>query len=248
MNRFARQGVLVLCTAFLVSGCATSRTTDDLHEGDPAEQFNRSVLEFNLASDRLLLKPVAAWYDRYVPSPVSTGLSNFFSNLLEPITALNDMLQGKPGKAGRDTGRFLINSTLGLFGLLDVATEMGLERRREDFGQTLAVWGVPDGPYLVLPFLGPSTLRDAFGLVPQYYGDPVLYLDPPGNQILAGTRIVDSRSHLLGADEVLDLQPDKYLFLREAYWKQRTILIQDGQTGPEDAESQDELLDELLEE
>lgn len=248
MNQSTWPVILILCSVFFLSGCATSRVATNAQENDPGEQFNRSVLEFNLASDRLFLRPVATWYDEHVPSPVGAALSNFFSNLWEPVTILNDLLQGKFRQAGQDTGRFLINTTLGMFGFNDVAAELGLKRNKEDFGQTLAVWGVPSGPYLVLPFLGPSTLRDAIGLVPEYYGDAVLYIDPPHNQYLAATRLVDSRSQLLGTDEVLDLQPDKYLFLREAYWQQRAILIQDGKTAFQDTRSQDELLDELLDE
>ena len=235
-----------LLMLFALGGCATSGVTAP-SESDPFENVNRSILEFNLESDRLLLKPVATAYARWIPRPVRTGVNNFFSNLWEPMTIVNDLLQGKLGHAGRDTARFVINSTLGLFGILDVAREMELPRRREDFGQTLAVWGVPSGPYLVLPFLGPSNLRDTAGLVPQYmYGDMLLYLDSPEVYYAGTTRLVDTRSLLLGTDDILDLQPDKYLFLREAYRQQRRSQIYDGNPPVDEAEPSDDALIDLL--
>ena len=238
----------VILMLFALGGCATSGVTTP-SQNDPFESVNRSILEFNLESDRVLLKPVASAYARWIPGPVRTGVNNFFSNLWEPMTIVNDLLQGKLGHAGRDTARFVINSTLGFFGILDVASELDLPRRREDFGQTLAVWGVPSGPYLVLPFLGPSNMRDTAGLIPQYmYGDIVLYLDSPEVYYAAATRLVDTRSLLLGTDDILDLQPDKYLFLREAYRQQRRSQIYDGNPPVEEAiPSDDALIDQLLE-
>ena len=141
--------------------------------GDPMEGANRAVLKFNLQVDRLLLKPAARAY-RKLPAPARNGTRNFFANLWMPSTIVNNVLQGKFADAGRGLGRFAINSVLGFFGLMDPATEMGLPERREDFGQTLAVWGVPSGPYLMLPFLGPSNLRDAVALAPQNAADPGL--------------------------------------------------------------------------
>ncbi len=237
----------VLVFVSLMIGCATSGNPAE--QNDPLEKFNRDMLEFNLEADRLLLKPVAKAYDRHLPQPVKTGVNNFFSNLWEPMTIANDLLQGKIGYAARDTLRFVSNSTLGVAGIFDVAKDMNMPRRKEDFGQTLAVWGVPEGPYLVLPLLGPSTLRDAAGLIPQYqYGDPVARVDSPERIYAEGLRLVDVRSRWLDAEDVFELQPDKYLFLREAYRSDRNNLIYDGNPPAEDDEdSGDGLIDSLLE-
>ena len=237
----------VLVFVSLMIGCATSGNPAE--QNDPLEKFNREMLAFNLEADRLLLKPVAKAYDRHLPQPVKTGVNNFFSNLWEPMTIANDLLQGKFGYAARDTLRFVSNSTLGVAGIFDVAKDMNLPRRKEDFGQTLAVWGVPEGPYLVLPLLGPSTLRDAAGLIPQYqYGDPVARVDSPERIYAEGLRLVDVRSRWLDAEDVFELQPDKYLFLREAYRSDRDNLIYDGSPPAEDDEdSGDGLIDSLLE-
>ncbi len=242
---FTTLAMLVL--VLLMTGCATSGSP--VEQNDPFERFNRAVLEFNIESDRILLKPVAEAYDHLLPKPVKTGVNNFFSNLWEPMTIANDLLQGKIGYAARDTSRFVVNSTIGLFGILDIAKGMNLPRRKEDFGQTLAVWGVPEGPYLVLPLLGPSNLRDAAGLVPQYqYGDPVARLDSSERLYATGLRLVDTRSRNLDAEEILELQPDKYLFLRETYRSGRENLIHDG-NPPADSggDSEDGLIDQLLE-
>ena len=265
VSKAAMLPILLLLGA-LLTGCATSKITIEEADGsqvtattqtqqsvitknkDPFEKFNRSILKFNLKADKYVLKPVAKTYNKAVPRPVRNGLRNFFSNLREPVTVLNDLLQGKFRKAGRDTGRFVINTTLGFLGLNDVASHLGFPKEREDFGQTLAVWGVPSGPYLVLPFLGPSNLRDAFGLVPQMtVADPLNYFDPAHGTYLGITRLVDQRAALLGLDGLLDVQPDKYLFLRESYRERRLNQIHDGNPPVNDNEpTEDELLDELL--
>ena len=226
----------------LAAGCASTQGTP----GDPFESTNRAVLEFNLVSDRVFLKPIAQGYDRVFPGPVKTGVRNFFNNLWEPWTAVNDLLQGNVYYAVVDVSRFLINSTVGLLGIFDVATMMDIPGRKEDFGQTLGKWGVPNGPYLVLPFLGPSTVRDTVGLVPQWtYGDPLLYLDSPEEWYAAFARLVDTRARLLGTDELLELQPDQYIFLREAYLQNRLSQVHDGNPPGGDAD-EDALIDELL--
>ena len=212
---------------------------------DPFERANRAALKFNLKVDRFALKPAAKVYAK-LPGPVRNGVSNFFSNLWQPNTILNDLLQGKWAHAGRDTGRFVINTTLGFFGLMDVATALDLPKRNEDFGQTLAVWGVPAGPYLMLPLLGPRNLRDAVGTIPQYAAtDPAAALDSPQRQYASGLRLVDARARRLNTDDVFERQSEQYLFLREVYWQQRSQLIHDG--APPDT-LEDDLLDELLEE
>lgn len=248
MNPTILKSLIVTIALVALSGCATNQV--DQAYNDPFEGVNRAVLEFNLESDRVILKPIAKTYSKVVPGPIRSGINNFFSNLWEPMTIVNDLLQGKLDHAAQDTMRFLVNSTIGVFGILDVATEMDMPRRKEDFGQTLAVWGVPSGPYLVLPFLGPSNLRDTAGLVPQWvYADALIYLDSPESYYAVAARLVDGRSTLLGADDILDLQPDKYLFLREAYQQNRNNLIHDG--NPPSAlqgGSEDDLIDQLLEE
>ena len=239
--------VILFAAAFamaLLFAAPAAADRDD--ERDPLQGVNRAMLTFNLKLDEYALRPTAKAYS-HLPQPLRNGIGNFLSNLWQPATVLNDLLQGKFSKAGRDTGRFMINTILGAGGLMDVATHMGLPKQREDFGQTLAVWGVPPGPYLVLPFLGPANLRDFVGSIPQYaYNtDPISALDAPARWYGTGLRLVNTRARLLDLDEVLELQPDKYLFLRETYRQQREAAIYDGAPPVED---DDDLLDELLDE
>ena len=244
------KSIFVIATIMLLlTGCASTGSSPTTLN-DPFEKMNRSVLAFNLQSDQYVLKPIAKSYEKVIPSPIRTGVNNFFSNLWEPMTIVNDVLQGKFRHAGRDTSRFVINSTIGILGVFDVAKTFNLPRHREDFGQTLAVWGFSSGPYLVLPFLGPSNVRDTVGLIPQFaYADAVLYLDSPERYYASGIRLVDTRAQLLGTDDILDLQPDKYLFIREAYHQQRLNLIYEGNPPvKEDQESEDALIDQLLQE
>lgn len=212
-------------------------------DGDPFIRANRAVLNLNLKTDRYVLKPAAKAYAK-LPRPVRRGVGNFFSNLGEPTTVANDLLQGKVALAGRDTGRFVLNTLFGWFGAFDVASALGLHKREEDFGQTLAVWGVPSGPYLVLPLLGPSNLRDFTGsFTPAYMQtDLTANLEYPASLYAAGLEAVDARAEFLGADEALELQPDKYLFLRETYRQERAAQIADR--APDAAG--DALIDELL--
>ncbi len=237
----------LLCLALgPTSGCATVSSSSE--ENDPFEKMNRGILEFNLNVDRIILKPIAKPYHEHVPSPVRKGIGNFFSNLREPVTVVNALLQGKAGQAGNDTLRFLVNTTVGVLGVFDAASALNLPKHKEDFGQTLAVWGAPAGPYLVLPFLGPSNLRDTTGMIPQFaYGDALGYMDSPERFYTSGLRLVDARSRLLDADELLEVQPDPYLFLRETWRQSRTNLIHDGNPPrPMDELSEDDLIDELL--
>ncbi len=230
----------------LVCGYATA--SPPTKENDPFEKMNRGILEFNLDVDRVILKPVAKSWRKIAPTPVRRGIGNFFSNLWEPMTIVNDLLQGKAGQATNDTLRFLVNTTVGVLGIFDVASKLDLPGHKEDFGQTLAVWGVPAGPYLVLPFLGPGNLRDTIGLVPQFaYSDAVGYMDSPDRFYVSGVRTVDTRSRLLDADRLLEVQPDPYLFLRETWRQSRANLIHDGNPPRlEGGLSEDELIDQLL--
>jgi phospholipid-binding lipoprotein MlaA len=231
-----RQTMGMVFLAILLTGCATAKQEPTVNEEiaaeeyDPWERYNRAVFEFNNKVDRNLLKPVAKGYRRALPGTVRLSVGNFFRNLFEPTTVINDLLQGKVKQAAADTGRFLINSTVGILGLFDVATTWGIERHQEDFGQTLAVWGINPGPYVVLPFLGPSNIRDGVGLIPYYfYTDPRIIVDDLGATIaLIGIDVVDNRAQLLSATRILEMQLDPYAFTREGYRQRRLNLIFDG--------------------
>ena len=226
-----------------LGGCATTRNlgdeptapsadASDFEETyDPFERFNRAMYTFNTNLDDYVLKPVAKGYRAVVPTPARQGVSNFFSNLREPMVMLNDALQGKFKHAASDLGRFLTNSTLGVFGVFDVASRMGLEKRTEDFGQTLAVWGFAEGPYLVLPFLGPSGVRDGFGWVGDYYAYPPTYMEEISTTWkLYAVDTVDTRTRYLDAGDILyeAAGDDPYIFVREAYRQRRRNQIYDG--------------------
>jgi len=190
---------------------------------------------FNDTVDKNVLKPVAQGYDFIMPAPASKGVSNFFSNLNEITVIINDVLQFKMMQAFEDTSRFAINSTIGIVGLMDVASDFGFKKNNEDFGQTLGAWGISPGPYLVLPFLGPRDVRDTVGLVGDFYTDPVTYVKGPDarNPIMA-TRIIDDRANLLKAEKVLDEAAiDEYAYIRDAYLQRRQNLVHDG-NPPED--------------
>lgn len=226
-------GRLVLASALcaLLAGCASARDPRD-----PLEPLNRGVYQVNEALDKALLKPVARGYKAAVPPPVRGGVTNFFGNFNDVTTAINDALQGKLRDAATDVGRIAVNSTIGILGVFDVATRLGLEKHDEDFGQTFGVWGVRDGPYLVLPLLGPSTFRDTVGLGAQYFTDPEFFLftHGPESYVVFGIRAVNVRASLLDAERILDAAAiDKYAFLRDAYLQRRRNLIHDGNPPPE---------------
>lgn len=227
------RALTVVLIAAVLGGCATApgRTSGD----DPWEGFNRGVYKFNDTVDRATLKPIAKGYQKITPRWMRIGIGNFFANLEYPTTIANQFLQGK-GKLGlQDTGRFIINTTLGLGGLIDVATRMGLDANDEDLGQTLAVWGVSSGPYVTLPFFGPSSLRDAPTRVLEFVFDPLSYVDIPwehewGRRTLD---VVHSRSELLALDPTLQRTFDPYAFMRDAWVQQREFVIFDGDPPPE---------------
>ena len=204
------------------------------------------MTRFNLKTDEAILVPISKGYKKVVPSPVRNGIHNFLTNLREPYNILNDLLQGQFRLAAQDTGRFLINTTLGFIGFNDVASYMDMPRRSEDFGQTLAVWGVPSGPHLVLPFFGPSNIRDTVGLVPDLaYSNLYAPEQSPEDVGAWALNIVDTRTQLLGIEDVIKIQPDPYLFLREGYRQRRAAAIVNNQINQDDEE--DALLDELSE-
>src|SRR3989344_5960320 len=198
---------------------------------DPLECFNRAMYTFNDKFARYLPKPVAKGYRAITPKPVSKSISNFFGNLHDPGIMLNNLLQGKPGQAASDLGRFLVNSTLGIAGLFDVATNMGLEKHNEDFGQTLAKWGVGDGPYLVLPFFGPGSLRDSAAMPADWETYPPHHMDEQSTRHkLLALEIVDKRAQFLDTGDILEQAAgqDPYIFVREAYRQRRINQIYDG--------------------
>ncbi|WP_444945672.1 VacJ family lipoprotein [Microbulbifer sp. VTAC004] len=217
---------------------------EDFSLRDPWEGFNRAVFSFNDGADRYVLKPAAVSYRQITPIFVQHGVSNFFSNLGEVTNTFNGVLQGKWGQAGNDAGRLLINTTIGLAGLFDVAKHMGLEKGDgEDFGQTLAVWGVPSGPYLVLPLLGPSTVRDTPARVVDYYTNPLTYVEhDPTRYTLRATDIIQSRASLLQAESLL--QGDRYVLLRDAYLQRRDFLIVDGEVDVQSETEAAEAIDQ----
>jgi phospholipid-binding lipoprotein MlaA len=178
-------------------------------------------------ADHYVLKPVAKGYQKVTPQVVRTGITNFFLNLRSPIVILNDLLQGKVRQAGGDTLRFVVNSTVGVVGIMDVGSRINLPLHDEDFGQTLGVWGVPSGPYLVLPFLGPSSVRDSIGLGGDYYSNPRRYLIPDRwDWSLYAVDAVNTRAGLLDLEKIM--QGDRYLFIRDSYLQHREFLVKDG--------------------
>jgi len=189
---------------------------------DPYEGFNRAMFKVNETVD-IVLKPVAQGYDTAAPLPVKAGVGNFFGNLSDFWTSINSFLQGKGSEGLSDAGRFLVNTTIGIGGVFDVASEMGLDKRSEDFGQTLAVWGVGEGPYLYWPIIGPRTTRDTFGWGVDWAADPVRRIDEVAlRNSLAGIRVIDLRASLLPADKVVDQAAfDKYTYIRDAYLQKR---------------------------
>ena len=209
----------------LLTSCAS------VDNKDPLEGINRGVYKFNAVSDKAVFKPIAGAYKAVMPLPVRSGVNNFFANIKTFITAINQILQFKFNKAAESTGRFVINTIIGIGGLFDVASTQGIPQYKEDFGQTLGYWGVGNGAYLMLPFFGPSTLRDTTGLIADTFTfDPVGYVDDPKTRnILIGTRFIDKRAELLPGSDLLDEAAlDPYSFMRDAYLQRRANQVADG--------------------
>ncbi|SOY89726.1 MlaA family lipoprotein [Cupriavidus taiwanensis] len=225
--------------AAALAGCATGPTANPK---DPLEPFNREVSKINEDFDKGILRPVAELYADYMPTPVQRAVENFFSNVSDVYSAVNNLLQGKPTRAAEDTMRVAMNTVLGIGGLIDIATPAGLPKYKEDFGQTLGVWGVPAGPYLVLPLFGPSTFRDTAGMLVDRQADPSAYFYPVSlRNSLVGVRIVAGRAQLLGASSLLEQAAlDKYSFLRDSYLQRRQYLIYDGNPPVSDDEAEAE--------
>lgn len=223
-SRFNLSALLLLGT-FALGGCATNGTP-----GDPLEPLNRGIYKFNDAVDKAVIKPVAQGYMEVTPKIIRTGVGNFFSNLDDVVVVANDLLQFKLPQAASDFSRLIVNSTFGLFGVMDVATPWDLPKHDEDFGQTLGHWGVGNGPYLVLPFLGPSTIRDTAGRVADGQIDPVVnHDDVPERNTAIGINIIDTRARMLEIEKVVDEAAlDRYSFIRDAYLQKRRSLVYDG--------------------
>jgi phospholipid-binding lipoprotein MlaA len=225
--------LLVLFTVALLAGCATVPVTNS-NPRDPWESFNRGVFEFNDELDKGLVRPAVSVYTTVIPPGFRTGITNFFSNVGDVWVGVNNFLQGKPDQGVSDFGRVLVNSTMGLGGLFDVASGMGLQHHNEDFGQTLGRWGVEPGPYLVVPVIGPRDVRDGFGFVVDIYGNPIHYMhDVRWRNSLWGLSFIDARANLNDAVNILDTAAlDRYTFVRESYLQRRRNLVYDGDPPP----------------
>jgi phospholipid-binding lipoprotein MlaA len=232
----ARYARAALGIVFLLSagGCVTLPPNSQRVPQDPWESWNRGVYKVNDALDRAIAKPVTRAYVRVVPHPIRTGVSNFFDNLSTPTVMINDALQGKLLAAANDLGRFLLNSTVGLAGILDPATPAGLAHNDEDFGQTLGTWGVHPGPFVELPILGPSDVRDATSKLVDTYSNPRQYIkNTTVKYALYLPYLVDRRAALLSLDETLKRVYDPYAFIRDAYLQRRAYLVSDGKITDE---------------
>lgn len=227
-TQMAKRMLSAAFAAVVVSGLTGCATTAN-NPKDPYEGFNRAMFSVNEGID-VVAKPIAQGYDAAAPLPVKAGIGNFFGNIADVWTAVNDFLQGKGGEGFSDVGRVLVNTTIGIGGVFDVASEMGLEKHAEDFGQTLGKWGVDEGSYLFWPLIGPRTTRDTFGWVVDSYADPVMGLDNVAlRNSLAGVRLVDRRASLLASDKVIEQAAfDKYNYIRDAYLQNRRSAVFDG--------------------
>lgn len=234
-NKKLWKALALLVLLLLLGGCATV-PMEERDARDPFQGFNRAMYTFNDGLDTMLIKPMGEIYDAAVPAPVSRMVTNFFGNLDDVLSFLNALLQGKPVEAAEGFTRVVFNSTFGLLGVFDVASHMDLPKRNEDFGQTLGVWGIDSGPYVVLPFFGPSTVRDTFGLVVDTYTHPLAQVNPEEDRYwLYALDTVDTRADLLRAERVFDeAAMDPYVFLREGYLQRRERLILDGVAPPEE--------------
>jgi phospholipid-binding lipoprotein MlaA len=219
--------------AALLAGCAAAPSRDD-----PFEPMNRALYQFHDTVDTAVVKPVAQAYIDVVPQPIRTGVSNVFNNIEDLISALNGLLQGKLDKFSDDLGRVVLNTAFGVGGIFDLASMVGIERGNEDFGQTFGAWGLPQGPYLFVPFFGPTTVRDGSGAIVRVMVGPVGYIgDVPVRNSLYGVGAVDLRAQALAAGAIVDTAAlDRYLFIRNAYLQRRRYLLYDGKPPPEPEE------------
>ena len=224
-TRIAKRVVSLAFAASVLSGCATTANNPN----DPFEGFNRAMFAVNEGLDAVV-KPMAQGYDYIAPQPVKAGIGNFFGNLWDVLTALNNLLQGKGADGVSDIGRVLVNTTIGIGGLFDVASDMGLEKHAEDFGQTLGAWGVGEGPFFYWPIIGPRTTRDTLGWAVDSYADLVWNInDVSWRNSLVGVCYVDMRASLLPTDKIVEQAAfDKYSYIRDAYLQHRRSEVSDG--------------------
>jgi phospholipid-binding lipoprotein MlaA len=234
------------CLLMITAVCAARGTAGQDEINDPFEPVNRGIFAFNDAADKYVLRPVAVGYQWLLPGFLRTGINNFFDNISYPVDILNALLQGKPTQFASDSARFLLNSTVGLAGILDPATVAGLAKNNEDFGQTLGVWGVPEGPYIVVPFFGPRTIRSGTGdLVDMLYNPQFRFFSSSARTKLYILSIIQSRSTLLGIDKEMNRAFDRYAFLRDSYLQNREYLLYDGNPPEEEAFFDDDFEDEF---
>jgi len=240
VSRIAAVLLVILCA----SGCATVPAGDPV-DYDPWEKMNRSLYQFNDAVDSVTLKPIAKGYKKVLPEPIRDGITNFGRNLGAPRNSINNFLQGKPARGFSEIARFVVNSTVGIGGLIDVATASGVESYPEGFGQTAAVWGVPSGPYIMVPFLGPQTLRSLVLLPANIEFDVLHHVDSSSvRDRLWVLRTIDLRHRVLSLEDLMQDSKDPYVTLRESYLQNRRFEIYDGDPPVED---EDEFYDEFLE-
>ncbi|MDR3412516.1 MAG: MlaA family lipoprotein [Formivibrio sp.] len=219
-----RYPLLCLAVAGLLAGCATSR-----NNYDPLESINRPIYSFNKGVDKVVLHPLATAWTTVLPSPVQTGVHNFFENIVDLFAIPAALLQGKGTDAAHSFGRVVVNTTVGIGGLIDVASKLDIPKSDEDFGQVLGYWGVPTGPYLMLPLLGPITVRDAIDPAVRFTAGPTTYINPESARYAyVGVNAVDARAQLLPLDKVLDDQYDQYAFVRDTYLQRRWYKVYDG--------------------
>lgn len=228
---FRRTTLFLAGASLLLAGCAEAPSRDD-----PFEPWNRAMYEVHQVVDGNLVKPIAEAYVKTTPEPIRTGVSNFFGNIDDLFTGINNVLEGRGNQAGDDFGRVLLNSTFGMLGVLDLASMMGIEKDKKDFGITFGKWGVPQGPYFFVPLFGPTTLRDGTGTVIRYFIGPVGYIDNIAlRNSIYGVGYLDLRAQALSAESVLDTAAlDRYRFLRNAYLKNRRYQVYDGKPPPDE--------------
>jgi len=231
MNPKPLRCVSVALAALLLGACAAAPNKDD-----PFEPWNRAMYEVHQAVDGAVIKPIAQAYVAVVPELIRTGVSNFFGNIDDLFTGINNVLEGNGNQAGDDFGRVLLNTTMGMGGIFDLASMMGIPKDKKDFGITFGKWGIPQGPYFFVPLFGPTTVRDGTGTLVRYFVGPVGYIDNiPVRNTLYGLGYVDLRAQALSAESVLDTAAlDKYRFLRNAYLKNRLFQVYDGKPPPEE--------------
>jgi phospholipid-binding lipoprotein MlaA len=224
-----RKSLLAVMAVVMLAGCAAGP-----NPRDPYESFNRGVYKFNEGVDKAVLKPVTSVYNTVFPDFFRTGVSNFFANVGDVWIGVNNLLQGKPTQAASDAGRVLVNSTVGILGLFDVASDLGLQKHNEDFGQTLGRWGAEPGAYLVLPIFGPSDMRDTLGLGVDLYANPVAHIrNVPTRNTMEGVQFLNARANLSDSLNLLDTAAlDPYTFVRESYIQRRRNLVYDGDPPP----------------